>query len=813
MKKNYLLFLLTTVSTLMFGQYFSPDFLDGRIMFKIKGETYPVKNAAIQADPNIFSLTEDIKDYQVLNSVLQSYGVTKLERPSYFTGKKELMNIYRLTFSDVSKIDEVVSKLSELNFIEFACKEPIYKTSFIPNDTYHTGTSKWYHTLVGSENAWNISLGRNAVKIAIIDNAVGVHSDLTLFRAYDVADNDNNANPPLNYASDQGWSHGTHCAGLATADINNSRGIASLGGNAELIAVKCTPNSATSSGSVWYSYDGVQWACQNGAHVVSMSYGGATSSPAYQALINAYPNIVFLAAAGNDGNSTVQYPAGYNNVIGVGSVNSNDARSSFSNFNGTTTFVDIASPGGYSNGGLFSTVFNATGNNSYGQMGGTSMATPFAAGLVGLMLSVNPNLTPTQCLSCLTSTGVNINQNIGPRISALPAVQCALNGVQNGDPIANFYGIPLSIQEGGSVTFYDNSANGGNNITNWEWTFPGGTPSTFVGQNPPAITYATAGVYNVSLKVTNSQDTSRLTRTSYVNVSLEPYGAWIPQNTRFATASRGVNWISIVNQNIVWALGYDGTGGAANVQEFTKTTDGGLNWIPRTINVGNTGLGISMIHALDSNIAWLAAYPNAAGQTGGIWKTTNGGTTWTRQTTATFNNAASFTNVVHFWNANEGVCQGDPINGEFEIYRTTNGGTTWSLVAGANIPNPLSGEYGYTRQIETYGDTVWFTTNLGRIYRSVNKGQNWTVSQSPLTDFGGTAMSGNLSFGNGLEGLIVNMNSQVYKTTNGGTTWTLLTTAGSVFNNGLCWVPGTNIIFTTVLLLVIQDHLTVKTVG
>ena len=135
-----------------------------------------------------------------------------------------------------------------------------------------------------------------------------------------------------------------------------------------------------------------------------------------------------------------------------------------------------------------------------------------------------------------------------------------------------------------------------------------------------------------------------------------------------------------------------------------------------------------MIHAFDANTAWLAAYPTAGGQQGGIWKTTNGGNTWTQQTSATFNNAASFTNVVYFWNANEGFCQGDPINGEFELYTTTNGGTTWNQVPGGSIPDPAGGnEYGYTRQIEVVGDNVWFTTSLGRVYHSTDKGYTWSV--------------------------------------------------------------------------------------
>ena len=801
MKKSVLIITLFFFTQHLFAQTFDAGFLDGRIMFQLKGDIYPNQSKVGQIDPNDYSLVEELSQYPELATLLEGVEISKIERPSYYTYRPSLMNIYRIYFTDFEKVEELIRRLNTLSNIVFAEKEPLYKSDYVPNDTYHTGTDKWYHTLVGSEAAWNISLGRNQVKVAIVDNAVySVHNDLTVFKQYDVADNDFNAAPPLTYAQDNGWSHGTHCAGLATADINNATGIASLGANVELIGVKTTPNSATNSGGVWYGYAGVQWACQNGAHVVSMSFGGPTNSGAMQTLINAYPEIVFMAAAGNDGNTTVQYPAGYANVIGVGSVDFNDSRSSFSNYNGATAFVDIASPGGFSYGGLQSTVYSTTGN-TYAKMSGTSMATPFAAGLVGLMLSVNPSLSPAQVLSCLLSTGTVINQNIGPRINALAALQCATTGLIAGNPIPNFFGISTTIIEGDSVQFYDNSANGGNAITSWQWSFPGGTPATFNGQNPPMITYAVAGVYNVSLTVTNSQTNATKTKNSYITVNIAPYGNWIVQNSAFSQASRGINHISIVDQNVIWATAYDGSGTAANVQQFTKTINGGTTWTPGNINVGNAGLGISMIHALNSTTAWLAAYPNAAGQVGGIWKTTNGGTTWTRQNTATFNNAASFTNVVYFWNANEGVCQGDPINGEFEIYRTMNGGTTWTLVPGANIPNPnAANEYGYVRQIEVVGDNVWFSTSKGRIYHSANRGANWLVYATPVLDFGGgvtTNMSANFSFSSPTDGIIVNVNANVYKTTNSGATWTTVTPVGTVFTTGLCAVQGTNTIFST----------------
>jgi len=782
------------------AQTFDENFLDGTIMFTLNDEPTNIDYSIQQSDPNHYGLKVNINNYPEIAAVFDGLTITDIEKPSYFTRKPALMKIFRVKFAEFDKIDELVRNLEAIATVEYAEKEPIYTFDFVPNDTYHSGTNKWYHTLVGSEAAWDISTGSSNIKVAIVDNAVFCgHSDLTTFAQRDVADNDNDATPPQYSNQDFGWSHGTHCAGLATADINNNTGIASIGGNVQLIGVKTTPNSASSSGSIWYGYSGVQWACQNGANVVSMSYGSSSSSASMQTLIDSYPNIVFLAAAGNDGNTTLQYPGAYNNVICVGSVNSTDLKSSFSNYNGGTQFVDIGAPGGYSFGGLYSSVYTS-GGNGYDQMGGTSMATPFAAGLVGLMLSVNPTLSPAAIEACIISTGVNINQNIGPRMDALAAIQC-VQATLNGDPIPYFSGTPLSIIEGDFVNFTDLSVDGGNAITNWTWTFTGGTPSTFVGQNPPPIQYNTAGSYDVSLEVTNSQNTVLATESAYVNVSLPPYGEWLIQQSGFSTAGRGINHISIVDPNTVWATAYDGSGGGGNVQEFTKTTDGGLNWTPGTIGVQDTGLGISMISGSSSTKAWLAAYPNAGGQTGGIWVTTNGGTTWTRQNTATYNNAASFTNVVHFWDDNVGFCQGDPINNDFELYTTTNGGTTWTQVPGGNIPNPTNGnEFGYTRQIDVVGDHVWFSTSLGRIYHSGDKGLTWNVFMTPVADFGGAVVQGtsaNFSFSDVNNGIIVDNSGTVYRTTNGGANWTTVPTTGSVFTSGLCFIEGTNTVFTT----------------
>ena len=773
-----------------FSQTYSEEFLDGTIMFQLKESVLSFDKIS-QPDENIISKDESISNYPEIAAIFNDVEVTTFERPSYFSNKRGIQTIFRVVFSDFDKIDLLISELESLSFVDYAEKEPIYKLDFIPNDAQHYGNNKWYHTQVDSEEAWDITLGNSNIKVAIIDNGVANnHSDLTIYKQRDVSDNDNDANPAVYYNQSSGWSHGTHCAGLAAADINNGIGIASLGGNAEIIAVKATPSSAD-GGSIYNSYNGIQWACENGANVVSMSYGSANESASIQNLINNYPEVIFIAAAGNDNVNTIFYPAGYQNVIGVGSVDGNDLKSSFSNYNaGLVAWVDIAAPGGYTFGGLLSSVYTADGDD-YAKFGGTSMATPFAAGLVAQMLSLNPSLNHDEILNCLQSTGVEIDQNIGNRIDAHAALEC-VQSTLTGDPIPWFNTSQLNVYEGGNVTFTDNSIGGGNEITNWEWTFEGGNPSSYSGQNPPEVFYSTQGVYDVSLEVTNSQSTQTLSKDSHIVVSEEPSGVWISQNTSFDNVSTGIRNISIVDENIVWASGYNGSGDGENYQVFTKTNNGGSTWNSGTINLGNTDLGVAMVSAISSTIAWAVGYPTIGGDVGGIWKTTNGGNSWTRQDSASYNSTGSFTNVVYFWDENYGFAQGDPIGGEYELYVTSDGGDNWEAVPAANIPNPGGGEYGYVAQIEVVGDNVWYTTNSTTLYHSTDRGNNWQAYQCPVNDFSGSA----ISFSDANNGIIVS-GTNVYRTYDSGQSWSQIDPNGPVNTIGVSYVEGTETIFST----------------
>ena len=137
----------------------------------------------------------------------------------------------------------------------------------------------------------------------------------------------------------------------------------------------------------------------------------------------------------------------------------------------------------------------------------------------------------------------------------------------------------------------------------------GGNPSTYDGQNPPEIYYSSVGEFDVSLTVTNSSGDETLTKENYITVYFEPSGEWILQNTTFGNQSTGINYISIADENVVWATAFDGTGSGQNMQQFTKTNDGGDSWQSYNIDIGDLNLGVSMIHAYDDQTAWLVAYP------------------------------------------------------------------------------------------------------------------------------------------------------------------------------------------------------------
>lgn len=275
----------------------------------------------------------------------------------------------------------------------------------------------------------------------------------------------------------------------------------------------------------------------------------------------------------------------------------------------------------------------------------------------------------------------------------------------------------------------------------------------------------------------------------------------VPQQNTNLPQSRGIQTISVVDQNIVWADTYDGTGQQAKVTDFIVTSDGGVNWTANSLSNVPAGWEFSHFAGFSDAMAWATCFSSTAAGAH-VYRTLDGGLSWEEKNPYS---ATAFANVVHFFNDLEGMTMGDPVGGYYEIYTTSDGGDTWTRVPQANIPAPLnSSEYGLTRSIGTFGDNVWFGTNKSRVYRSTDKGLTWAVSDlsaivppttavsGAVTDFAMESATTGMCFISGTDTI-----NRLVKTTDGGATWTQVLSgtqkAGFIkWRNGLAHVTGSN---------------------
>ena len=184
-------------------------------------------------------------------------------------------------------------------------------------------------------------------------------------------------------ADDNG--HGTHVSGTITANANNGKGVAGVAFNSHLAMCKAL-SGPLGQGSTSDVANCIRWAHDKGAKVISMSLGGGASTTLQQAAQYAWAGggtggTLLVAAAGNDGDSTLEYPAAYPEVVSVAATDSNDQRASFSN---TNSAVEVAAPG--VNG--LSTYDGS--DSDYTTLSGTSMATPHASGVAAIIWDKYP---------------------------------------------------------------------------------------------------------------------------------------------------------------------------------------------------------------------------------------------------------------------------------------------------------------------------------------------------------------------------------------------------------------------------------------
>jgi len=262
--------------------------------------------------------------------------------------------------------------------------------------------------------------------------------------------------------------------------------------------------------------------------------------------------------------------------------------------------------------------------------------------------------------------------------------------------------------------------------------------------------------------------------------------------------------VSAVSDQIGWAAGVGPT--------VVKTINGGISWSSAT-GTGITG-DVYNIYAWSANDALCTTSPSATN----IYKTTNGGTTWT----LVFTQAGGFIDAIQMINTTTGYALGDPVGGKWTIVQTTNGGDNWARIA--TEPAQVGTEAGWNNALQIEGNNMWFGTNATKVYRSTDLGLTWTSGattgtansyavhyNNPTTGLaGGTAMvlstNGGSSYSavtnpgttgnmNGLEGTgadwwAIRSGNTIYRSTNGAANWTNAHVAGTAVFQDIDFVVG-----------------------
>lgn len=310
----------------------------------------------------------------------------------------------------------------------FAYVEPdwILYPVVIPDDPRYP--EQWHHTMIGSPEAWELSVGCEGMIVAVTDTGIVDHEDLT------------NRVPGYNAVSDIAEAdggdmtdihgHGVHVLGCAAATGDNGIGVAGVGWSLAGMPIRVS-EAANGGASMANLLEGARWAAEHGAKVVSASYSGigATSIETTGLYLRDF-DASLLWAAGNSHTDHAGWD--FENVLVIGASDSGDNPAGFSSYG---RGVDLFAPGV----GILST----TRDGLYAAWSGTSMATPVANGALAIVRCVNPDLTAIEAeqilkVSCEWWGGFAETEEFGfGRIDLARAVEFAQLATTPQPPVAN----------------------------------------------------------------------------------------------------------------------------------------------------------------------------------------------------------------------------------------------------------------------------------------------------------------------------------------------------------------------------------------
>jgi len=393
-------------------------------------------------------------------TTLQAAGVSLALERSAAGGA---FSVYRAAGITQAQTHDLVAVVAARPDVDAAFPNWILRTFKEPDDPFYA--YQWHYPAINLPLAWNTEDGTtNDVVVAVLDTGVIEHPDLkpSLLPGYDFVDGDDDPNDP----GGAGAFHGTHVAGTVAAATDNAAGVAGVSWGASVLPVRVLDGDGV--GTTLSILDGIAWAAglptsdagvatnPNPADVINLSLGGTLLGGCPVAFDAFFADVVELgiaivAAAGNANvNAADTFPAHCSNVVAVGATGPEGTRAPYSNF-GTT--IDVMAPGGDISrtltrgiqafpAGVLSTTGAVEGGSlvaTYAFYQGTSMAAPHAAGVMALMLSADPTLTPAQLVSRLGATAVPLSASAcgrpsGAECGAGLIDAAAVLALDSGDP-------------------------------------------------------------------------------------------------------------------------------------------------------------------------------------------------------------------------------------------------------------------------------------------------------------------------------------------------------------------------------------------